>query len=78
LAPQILPPDLGSSRAEAGMKVVPIARLRELARSEAKSQGECECGGNAASNVGKRIVAVQQYRDGSVIDVVRQVPERWS
>jgi citrate lyase subunit alpha/citrate CoA-transferase len=58
--------DLLSLLGGAGIKIMPIARLREIARSAAGTEG------NPASSLGKRIVAVQQYRDGSIIDVVRQ------
>lgn len=59
--------DLSSLIAASGVKVMPIARLRELARSTAKADGRDD------PSTGARIVAVQQYRDGTVIDVVRQV-----
>ena len=53
--------------AEAGLPVKDIAQLKELA--------EAIAGAPAAVQTGEKIVAVVEYRDGTVIDVVRQAKE---
>jgi citrate lyase subunit alpha/citrate CoA-transferase len=58
---------LGEKLVLAGVKVVPLERLYELANIDAKPP-EAD-----ATHDARRIVAVQQYRDGTVIDVLRQV-----
>jgi citrate lyase subunit alpha / citrate CoA-transferase len=52
----------------AGVKVVPLERLFELAHVEAAPPSQL-----GDDHETRRIVAVQQYRDGTVIDVLRQV-----
>lgn len=49
----------------AGLTVLPIERLRDLATAESPPP--------AAGNGDSRIVGVVEYRDGSVIDVIRSV-----
>jgi citrate lyase subunit alpha/citrate CoA-transferase len=51
-----------------GIKVVPIARLHDLSHTDAVSAPRID----AVAQGKKRIVALQQYRDGTVIDVLRQ------
>ncbi len=58
--------DLAARLRDAGLPVVDIAELQRLAAAQA-------AGRPAAAGDG-RIVAVVEYRDGSVIDVVRAVP----
>jgi citrate lyase subunit alpha/citrate CoA-transferase len=57
--------DLRGPLVDAGIEVVPIERLRDLAAASA-----------TRAHVGRaegRVVAVVEYRDGTVIDVVRAV-----
>ncbi|MBV9654327.1 MAG: citrate lyase subunit alpha [Acetobacteraceae bacterium] len=62
--------DLRERLAGAGLPVVPIEQLHEQA---------CRLSGGVAAasapRADERIVAVVQYRDGSVIDVIRRKPE---
>ncbi|WMY73308.1 citrate lyase subunit alpha [Buttiauxella selenatireducens] len=60
-------PELAERLKEAGMKIVSIEWLRERA--------EILTGQPRAIEFTDRVVAVVRYRDGSVIDVVRQVKE---
>ncbi|WP_018702561.1 MULTISPECIES: citrate lyase subunit alpha [Sporomusaceae] len=60
-------PELRQRLAEAGLPVKDIAQLKELA--------EAIAGAPAAVQTGEKIVAVVEYRDGTVIDVVRQAKE---
>ena len=60
-------PELAERLKEAGMKIVSIEGLRERA--------EILTGKPNAIEFTDRVVAVVRYRDGSVIDVVRQVKE---
>lgn len=60
-------PELAETLKEAGMKVVSIERLRERA--------ELLTGKPQPIEFTDRVIAVVRYRDGSVIDVVRQVKE---
>src|SRR4051812_14543284 len=59
--------DLRERLATAGLPVVPIEQLQELA--------ECRTGGpfQPRERERGRVVAVVEYRDGTIIDVVRQV-----
>ena len=56
--------DIADRLHQAGLPVVSIDRLRDLAKRQAS--------GAAPAPVGERVVAVVEYRDGTVIDVVRQ------
>jgi len=58
--------DLKDRLLAAGIDVVPIAHLRDLARAETATPGLPVPHG--------RIVAVVEYRNGAVIDVVRAIP----
>ena len=60
-------PELRQRLAEAGLPVKDIAQLKELA--------EAIAGAPAAVQTGEKIVAVVEYRDGTIIDVVRQAKE---
>ncbi|MFL9989014.1 citrate lyase subunit alpha [Paraburkholderia sediminicola] len=57
--------DLADRLATAGINVVPIARLHDLANADTQRPVSPASSG--------RIVALQQYRDGSVIDVLTKV-----
>ena len=57
--------ELAARLLAAGVKVVPIARLYDLAQTDAAPVPRAD--------QTKKIVALQQYRDGTVIDVLRQV-----
>jgi citrate lyase subunit alpha/citrate CoA-transferase len=61
-------PDLRDRLVSAGVPVVPIEELRR--------EAERQCGGGAPRAEGGEVVAVLEYRDGTVIDVVREVPGR--
>ena len=61
-------PDLRDRLVSAGIPVVPIEALREEAE---RSVGGVKTAPRAG---GGKIVAVVEYRDGTVIDVVREVP----
>ncbi|NEX62163.1 citrate lyase subunit alpha [Noviherbaspirillum galbum] len=63
-------PDLAERFLSHGIDVLPIERLRDLARAGASVAIAPPSAGSEGS-VG-RVVAVVEYRDGSVIDVVRQ------
>jgi citrate lyase subunit alpha/citrate CoA-transferase len=52
----------------AGLNVVPIQRLYDLANEGTPAQPRTD-----AEDRQKRIVALQEYRDGTIIDVLRQV-----
>jgi citrate lyase subunit alpha/citrate CoA-transferase len=52
---------------EAGVNVVPIARLLDLARADTTPIS------HTSADTNDRIVALQQFRDGTVIDVLRAV-----
>jgi citrate lyase subunit alpha/citrate CoA-transferase len=53
----------------AGIKTVSIARLQDLA-AQAASRAGAAC---IVANHDSRVVALQQYRDGTIIDVLREV-----
>jgi citrate lyase subunit alpha/citrate CoA-transferase len=57
--------DLADRLASAGIPLVPIARLHDLANADLPEAARPADNG--------RIVALQQYRDGSVIDVLTEV-----
>ena len=61
-------PDLRDRLASADVPVVPIEELRR--------EAERQCGGEAPRAEGGKVVALVEYRDGTVIDVVREVPGR--
>jgi len=52
----------------AGIHVVPIQRLFDLA-----NDGSATAQGNVTAGDDRKIVGIQEYRDGTVIDVLRQV-----
>lgn len=60
-----LRPELAGRLREAGLKVMPIAELKQLA--------ERICGVPKALKNENRVIAEVLYRDGSVIDTIRQV-----
>ena len=61
-------PDLRDRLLSAGIPVVSIEELR--------GEAERQCGGEVPRAEGGKVVAVVEYRDGTVIDVVREVPGR--
>ncbi len=63
-------PDLTTRLVTAGLNVVPIQRLYDLANDGAESRIRRKDHGGGSD---RRVVAVQEYRDGTVIDVLRQV-----
>ena len=60
--------ELAARLVAAGVNVVPLARLHDLSQTDASPRLRAD----AAVEQAKRIVALQQYRDGTVIDVLRQ------
>jgi len=60
--------DLMDRLVSAGIRVVPIQRLFDLANDGSATRPPQD-----ASADERRIVAIQEYRDGTVIDVLRQV-----
>ncbi|WP_264166518.1 citrate lyase subunit alpha [Burkholderia cenocepacia] len=60
-------PELADALSRAGIDVVPIARLHDLAAEAAEGSGR----DRAAEHRVRRIVALQQDRDGTIIDVLR-------
>ncbi|SAL57477.1 Citrate lyase alpha chain [Caballeronia humi] len=53
-----------------GIKTLPIARLHDLATAAAHRAGTADI----VAKHDSRVVALQQYRDGTIIDVLREVP----
>jgi citrate lyase subunit alpha/citrate CoA-transferase len=60
--------ELAARLVAAGVNVVPLARLHDLSQTDVSPM----LGADAAAGQAKKIVALQQYRDGTVIDVLRQ------
>jgi citrate lyase subunit alpha/citrate CoA-transferase len=60
--------ELAARLVAAGVNVVPLARLHDLSQTDASPGLRAD----AAIEQAKKIVALQQYRDGTVIDVLRQ------
>jgi citrate lyase subunit alpha/citrate CoA-transferase len=60
--------DLAERLISAGIEVVPIQRLFDLANDRKSPKKD----GYDVGADGRRIVAIQQYRDGTVIDVLHQ------
>ena len=60
--------ELAARLVSAGVNVVPLARLHDLSQTDASPKPRAD----AAVDQAKRIVALQQDRDGTVIDVLRQ------
>jgi citrate lyase subunit alpha/citrate CoA-transferase len=60
--------ELAARLVSAGVNVVPLARLHDLSQTDASPMLRAD----AAADQAKKIVALQQYRDGTVIDVLRQ------
>jgi citrate lyase subunit alpha/citrate CoA-transferase len=59
-------PDLAERLANGGVRIVPIRKLRDAARKQAGRPNE-------TPRTTDRIIAVLEWRDGTVIDVIRQV-----
>jgi citrate lyase subunit alpha/citrate CoA-transferase len=66
--------DLIDRLVHAGVRVVPIRRLFEMASDGAPTKHARSASGSCdEERTDQRIIAVQEYRDGTVIDVLRQV-----
>lgn len=61
--------DLSDRLKHAGIKTVSIAKLHDLATQAARRTGTADI----VVNHDSRVVALQQYRDGTIIDVLREV-----
>ncbi|WP_205817586.1 citrate lyase subunit alpha [Burkholderia sp. Ac-20345] len=67
-------PDLPDQFVTASLSIVSIQRLFDLANDGAAPRARPMAG----NNDDRRVLAAQQYRDGSVIDILRQVERLWT